>query len=482
MKTTLSIILFLAAVSNAQEANPFVNQPAKETPAEESGEPLIQLAEHIVVPADLLDDWLAEHPLKDDAGPLRAKAQAWIAEGKAKLDYTGLLTGTVGRDCSSESVLEQVYPTEFVKGEPDEWTQPTAFETRNLGYTVEGGASVEQGSMMLRAQMDVVRMLPHRSWSEIAEKTRQPTDVFIPMFRSIHVAQAPVGPPGAPVNPDPFAEPEPKEPVDPHTSIPRFAPGKIYLAARADDELPQPMLGKAPTGDTTGSAPPLPADRPVRLIFFRGAVVGKTTPATEVRGNYHLTAKLISVDQRALSDWLQTQDLLTVPESAWTMAEAWRKAGSASALREVTGNCHTGARGMLENIVEVTYPTEWEPGQRTPGVNGQPAVREHSTPTAFETRNTGASMGAVISDDPKGSLLKFSIENVIHGGNSVYYRILRDGEWKADITFPLFASIRWKSELRVKRDEWMFVGTGAALDAGGRFDPARAVMAFIKVE
>jgi hypothetical protein len=152
-------------------------------------------------------------------------------------------------------------------------------------------------------------------------------------------------------------------------------------------------------------------------------------------------------------------------------------------LREVSGTCHAGAKGIVEDVVEVTYPTEWEPGKRVEAANGQPARREPSTPTSYETRNTGISMESAIIDDPKGSMLKLSFEQIIHGGNSVHHRILsKDGEWKPDVIFPTMASFRWRTQLRVNPGAWMFVGSGGALDATGRFDPTRAVLAFVKVE
>jgi hypothetical protein len=509
MKTTFHLLAVLTAVGTAQEANPFLNQAPQEKPSAESGEAFTELAEHIVVPADVLDEWLVAHPQKSDASELRRVVQTWVEEGKAKLDYTAVITGTVGQNCTNESVNEQIYATEYVQTEADEWTLPTSFECRNLGYTLEGGASHGEGGLSFRADMDFVRMLPHRAWSVIAEKTRQPTDVFIPRYRSIRVNQSvgatvrPEQDPFAPAPaPDPFGggpppsddivwtDPDapvvegssPAKPPVPVSPPARFAPGKTYLAARADEELPMPVDPADPSPAAVKVQDP-PANRPVRLIFFRGAVAAKTAPvATQLPDDYSLAAKLVTVDQKTLSDWIQKQELATLVESAWPAAEEWRKAGTASVLREVSGTSFPGAKGLVEDIVEVTYPTEWEPGKRIPAQDNQPARREPCLPTSYETRNSGLTLETALFDKPKGSLLRVSLEHVVHGGNSVHHRVLRDGAWMPDITFPRMTCLRWQTELRVKPGAWMFVGTGAALKADGQFDPARAVMAFIKVE
>jgi hypothetical protein len=491
MKTTLYLLALLTAAVTAQEANPFLNQPAKEAPAGETGDTFIELAEHIVVPADLLDGWLAEHPMKGDASGLRRVAQTWVEEGKAKLDHTALVTGTVGRDCSSESILEQIYATEYEPAEPEEWTQPTSFETRNIGYSLEGGAGQEKGKVTVYGDVSAVRMLPNRAWSALAEKTRKPTDVFIPRFRSIRVSQAPLPTPKHTTDPfgemrdndivwqpdedeaasDPFSSPAP---LPPRETMPRFSPGKTYLAIRADDDLPLPVDPADPSPDSM-KAPDLPANRPVRLIFFRAEVAGKASPTTQLQDNYTLTARLVTVEQKTLSEMLQKHELASIAGDAWTSIKG-------TTFRQVSGTCHTGAKGIVEDVVEVTYPTEWEPAKRIPAADGQPARREPSTPTSYETRNTGITMESAIIDDPKGSLLKLSLEQVIHGGNSVHHRILSNDEWKPDVIFPIMVSFRWRTQLRVNPGAWMFVGSGGALDAAGRFDPSRAVLAFVKVE
>lgn len=470
----------------AQEANPFVNQPPQKAAPLVSGEPFINLTENILVSSDLLDAWLEEHPLKEDATELRAAVQKWIAEGKASLDHTAVTAGTSGLDCTNESILEQIYPTEFEPPKPGEWPMGTSFETRNVGYSLEGSAAVREGAMVLLANAEFVRMLPHQAPHPLAEATREPDDVFIPRFQTIQIKQSPVkkGKPEAEEN-DPF---NPAKPPAQSRKISQFNPGRIHLVARADDELPKPVIDPHAT----------PAEvekfveehrakhagvRQVRLMFFRGVIAkGPNPPQPQITGNYPVSARFVLVDHRLFSDWLQTQDLAAVAGSAAGAVEGWKKDGKAEVISTLTSNGRAGSKTSFGDWVEVSYPTEWEPVEGRPAGDGKQLQQEFSIGTSFETRYTGLQVDTTVVADPKGPLLEVFMERVIRGGDSVNHRIFRDGKWQADIKFPVFTSTRWNTHLRLVRGQWMLAGSGAAVDAKGKFDPGRTVLAFVKVE
>src|SRR5690606_7309354 len=136
----------------AQEENPFLKEPAKKAPLADAGGSFLTLEEHILVPSDLLDAWLEDQSLAEGADELRAAAQEWIAEDKAVLDHSALSAGIVGRRFTNETKIEQVYATEYEPTERrDEWQMPKSFETRNLGYALEGDAIREQGQLVVQA-------------------------------------------------------------------------------------------------------------------------------------------------------------------------------------------------------------------------------------------------------------------------------------------------------------------------------------------
>lgn len=478
--TLTASFLAFSLLSFAEEPNPFLNQEPRKAVPETSGDSFVNLTEHLLVPADQLDAWLEKHPLKEDASELRAQVQIWIKEGSAQLDQTAFSTGTAGREFLNASMWEQTYATEYDPPGPGEWPTPSSFETRNLGYNVSGDAAIESGAMLLQAKMGFSgMMLPHHAWNELAERTRQPDDVFIPRFRSIRAERAYKDEKGNEPQTDPFASEPAKLPVGANDI--RFIPGKTYLASRADDDLPEPNQSTSP--ELPVKPKPRDPHHLVRLIFFCGNVLpAPAAPPAATTDIHHISSKLIRVDHRTFSDWVQANDLAKIPDLAWATTSEWLKNGKAETTSDLTAPNQAGSACMIEDVAEVIYPTQWEPGQRSLAADGKPSQLEHGNATAFETRNVGTTLQAEVLSDPKGAIVHFELKRVVEGGKSVHHRILRHGEWKADMTFPIFSSNSWQSELRVKRGEWLLIGSGSDIDAKGKLHPTRSVLAFIKLD
>ncbi|WP_367875147.1 hypothetical protein [Luteolibacter sp. Populi] len=151
-------------------------------------------------------------------------------------------------------------------------------------------------------------------------------------------------------------------------------------------------------------------------------------------------------------------------------------------MTDLSGAARSGSKFGLEDVVEVSYPTEWRRAQRNPGADGKPGPIEFSSPAAFETRNTGSTFEARLDTDQEGVMLRYSVQRVIAGDRSVHHRIHRDGKWQEDVSFPRLSVNEWASTLRISRGQWTLVGSGTDFDAKGHLDKARSVLAFIKVE
>jgi len=95
-------------------------------------------------------DWLFENRITEDGTELRNEVQKWIKEDRAAIIESATVAGRSGQRAKVESVDEYVYPTEYDPSEiPNKVTlkdgaesviaavTPTAFETRNLGTTLE---------------------------------------------------------------------------------------------------------------------------------------------------------------------------------------------------------------------------------------------------------------------------------------------------------------------------------------------------------
>jgi hypothetical protein len=480
MKTISSLLLTLAAASlcPAQEENPFLKETAKKAPLADAGASFLTLEEHILVPSDLLDAWLENHSLAKGAGELRAAAQEWIAADKAVLDHSALSAGIVGSEFTNSTTIEQIYATEYEPAkERDEWQQATSFETRNLGYTLQGDAIREQGQLVVRAETDAVRMLPHGSYDILAEATREPSDIFIPRFRSIRNSQT-----------IPREKPDAGDPFGPGNSgrkktFPSYAAGKVHLVLRADDDVPEPMA-KVPKGNVPEYDMPLQLapDRPVRLVFFRGEPVGDTPAGDKpLADSFQLSMRMIQVDQLQLVAWLQQRDLGTAAKELNPAVESWLQDGSAQVIHALSGEARKGVSSDIEDIKPLEYPSEYKIGKRSPASDGKPSQLEFAVPASFERRNVGTGFYSELTTDGNGPLIRLMLNRVIHGCNTVHNRILRDGKWEPNITFPRFSSNSWHTVLRPGQGEWTLVGSGGAFADDGDVDPDHTVLAFIKL-
>jgi hypothetical protein len=192
--------------------------------------------------------------------------------------------------------------------------------------------------------------------------------------------------------------------------------------------------------------------------------------------------RMIRVDHLQLSDWLQQRDLNTAAKELDQAVESWLQDGSARIIRTLSGEVHQGVKSDLEDIKPLEYPTEYDPGKRVPTADGKSSQLEFAKPTSFESRNVGTGMQSEITSEGSGLLMQLQLERVIHGGYTVHERILRDGKWEPNITFPRFSTNSWGTALRPRRGEWTLVGSGGDFAEDSNVDPDHAVLAFIKVD
>ncbi|MEO5914918.1 MAG: hypothetical protein ABIS50_11840 [Luteolibacter sp.] len=484
-------LLVLATSAPAQEAsNPFIKKPETAKPAAPPGPSFVSLLENILVPPDLLDDWLREHPMKQDATALRAAVQDWVVEGKAKLDHTALNLGTAGRQTTNESILETIYPTEYAPSGTGAWPCPTAFDTRNCGHDVKTGLSQANGIQSLWSEMEHVEMVSSKSYQAIIERTRQPSDIFLPKFHLKRINQRDPNESDDPT--DPFAKPAPKVISNTYFNEPHglvFMPDVVQLAGRFD-----PTFDANPEGELS------------RLVFYRGSIAtvskDKTTAAPDIS---RLSFRMVRVSLLAFSSWLQSHPPLSVPTQCWEATESWRKEGKAESAGELTTQARPGTKSVLKNIEEYIYPTEWLPGNDTEVIeqweegkkkNDKDGVstmkRMKITPRsgidgaglacAFDTRNLGNTFEAVLSSDEQGLVLGCNWERVLHLGDPIYHRIKVNEEWIPNITMPLFSASRLVATVRVQPGQWTLLGSVSEYLETRKLDHEHCLLVFVKIE
>ncbi|MCB1130162.1 MAG: hypothetical protein KDN05_03475 [Verrucomicrobiae bacterium] len=451
MKTPCAFLLFLSPmVPGADEANPFVKQAGPAPPAGAAGAGFVTVTEHILVPTEKLNAWLEHHPISGDASALRGELALWAGEGGAMIDHTAVSAGCAGRDFDTHSIWELIYPTEFIPREIG-WPVPTSFETRNVGYSVEGAAQQNEGTSVLRACFSLCRLArPSIPTFEIVEKTRKPDDVLLPDFRSVTVERPDAN------NNDPFASPA--RISDRFLS---FDPGTTHLVYRGREE---------------GAG----EENVDRLIFFRGAVDSSKLPENIAKPR-HMSARLIRAEHALFTRWVGETPALDLPTAAWQAAAAWLAEGTASSLGDLTAPVQSGPGVSLGNVEEMIYPTEWEPGGSTTLMDGT-KVEGFATPSAFETRHVGLSMSVSLVSSDTDLIADLGMERVVHAGDSVHHRILREGEWRSNVRFPIMAVNRWNTTLRLEPGRWHLIGSGADFKPNGRPDPKHVVLAFVRAD
>jgi hypothetical protein len=458
------LILGLSLVTAAaQEANPFVKKPgAKEaTPPPPAGAAVQRLVEYIAMPSTVLDQW---EQTDGDAAKLRAALQPLIDDGKATPIHTLFGSGTRERVIRVDTIAEQIYPTEFMPSPPTGWPYPTAFETRNTGISANSFSSAA-GDNDFRLESEWVVLADVLFYHELARRTSQPGDMFMPNFRTHTLNWKPDG-----HHPDPFADP-PGIATRRGTilSSPTFATGKVHLVSRT--EFP---------GRTDGTTV---------AVFFRGDIQpdAPAAPAAKGADEYRVSIRLVKVSQRKFSAWIQSQPTGGIAAAAW---DGLRISGGEGIIpvTELAGTSRKGERTGINQWEEYIYPTEYMPPgfkNRKEPSTPQPEdakAEVQSTATVYETRNMGMTAEVKLTDDAQGLLLDAEFYYVTKLGDTVCRRFRDGNEWRPDMTMPLFASYTYHSTVRPQRGKWMLASTGSTFTALGQPDPESTILTFIRID
>lgn len=136
-----------------------------------------------------------------DATPLRMKVQALVDKGEGKILETQMASARSGEQATSESIVEYIYPTEYDATPPkptkegDEHAAPqafpippglpTAFETRNVGSTLEVEPTIGENDQMINLRF-VPEMVFHTGntvWQETKDTSGNTHKVQMPDFQ-----------------------------------------------------------------------------------------------------------------------------------------------------------------------------------------------------------------------------------------------------------------------------------------------------------
>ncbi len=462
----VSLALALAIHSPAQEPNPFVKKPADGKTELPPGPGFVSVFEHILVPPEKIDAWMDQHGIPGDAEGLRAEAQEWIDAGEATLDFTGITTATTGRKFINESIFEQIYACDYMPQGPGVWPAPTSFEVRNVGISIDSERKEADTSLWINN--DYVEMHPAVLAHPLVERTCKPGDVFIPRFRSHHVT----------------------------------ASSQAAQIRRVGQALATDGIEFVSRHDPLTSL--VPEESRSRLIFHHSAPSG-TEKASPLPERFHLSIRAVQVPHAAFSNFVRETPVAELSTSAWDFVSAARAAGTATILDAIDGLVEHSNPTILENILEIVYPTEWAPveentfeerrpeGQVRGNTEGAatlvtkesravPGMGGAFIPTSFETRNSGLSAEINPVKNVGDGLVTLSISRILKLADSVHRRVENQGEWVPDIRFPVFANNTIDTSLRLEPGKWMLVGSGSEFTAPGERNPEHCLLFFVKAQ
>jgi len=186
MKNSTHVIaaLFLGcfplAAQNTVAEDPFVRKAATKA-APTNSTPKYASICYEAFSLDLADA-AALYRQKLGDGKLYAELTARVAKGKAKQESFAVVRTKSGQRANLESISEFTYPTEFappVSGTPKSPTTPIgpcAFETRNVGFSLDVEATISDGDdfVDLRLSPQTVTLADRISWGQGASQTELP--------------------------------------------------------------------------------------------------------------------------------------------------------------------------------------------------------------------------------------------------------------------------------------------------------------------
>ena len=190
-------------------------------------------------------------------------------------------------------------------------------------------------------------------------------------------------------------------------------------------------------------------------------------PAPKVDGNPPIRLRLETWEAPALEVARKSDEVVTTAELAALREQCLSGTEGISLVMSSVVSTTTPSKVLAESITERIYPTEYEPPElpcapttptpKEPPANFREMVREAlqgTTPTSFETRNTGTTIEAeafLVPDTDKTWELAIAVDDVRFLGNESF------GAKELNLTMPAFSSFRTSGKLRIKEGEWQIL-------------------------
>lgn len=218
-------------------------------------------------------------------------------------------------------------------------------------------------------------------------------------------------------------------------------------------------------------------------------------------GEWRKSAIILSTQVRM--EWIEadTKETINLLDSGKPSADAAILRSQIMALEKTTvmdallTQLDVGEKSTAESIVEMIYPTEYEPaGLGSPPEELERPDKEQEllayyaklmrktgiAPTAFETRNTGLTVEMALEQvkaDSNQFDLSLTPEKVIFCGmkNLAHNGLVAE--------MPIFATVRTTASLRLKSGQWRLVKIQSAVDQKtGKLNSNRNLLLFVRLD
>ena len=424
------------------------------------------ITEAVEVDADVFHKWMAGNRVTSHGAELRKQAREWIQQKSATLISTTVVTARSGQRAKVESIREIIYPTEADPSEipnetelngptpalPATGPSQTAFETRNVGITLEVDPvlGADEFTIDLNLAPETVSFDDFTHWPPKA------TDPFFtfssPLFNEKKVTtqitltdgswallgtaqtkngsvlmrfvRADIGRLGYDYEKDNEVKKDAAKPAKKLTSrtyqvSPRFL-STLADSSYADEASPtaDPFAAPSPSARKiakNASVQELLENVGVQFAKGSGAraqfnpilnhLLVENTPEQldQVEGflnaarhssekNILLYAEWIETDINLFSDWLSENHITSAGESLREQAAKWIGEGKAEIINSASVVARSGQRAKVESVDQYTYATEFDPAEIPNDLtleNGAETPITPFNPAALETRNLG---------------------------------------------------------------------------------------------
>ncbi|YCM43309.1 hypothetical protein V2O64_18555 [Verrucomicrobiaceae bacterium 227] len=179
----LALALLLLPLHGQEIPNRFKKTPDLPKSPDDLPVVVTNSIEHFLVTKEDLHQWQASHP---DEKITRELVANWIDQGQASLAETFFISTRLEKNLTLRTGHLLNYPVQYVPPKfPGEWNIPDAFDHKNLGHHIDTIFKLDDRQQLVaKLTFGDILFTESDSHSILIENTRNPDDLFMPIFKT----------------------------------------------------------------------------------------------------------------------------------------------------------------------------------------------------------------------------------------------------------------------------------------------------------